>query len=151
MSLEKDTLPEQPNNDSLGNEKVTESNEKENMREVSETVVKMVEDVFRSAEKFPTSKDENIVELALEDYNALINTLFEYKNVIDKQGQIIEKLKSSFDTLNKKIDDLGKEVKQREQEDKENVISSTINSIELGPTKTIDVLDQEVITVDTKY
>ena len=98
---------------------------------------------------FPTSQDENIIELTQEDYNALINSLFEYKAIVEKQSKIIEQLQSSFDVLKRKMDDLSNEVSQRAQE--ENIISNTINSIELGPVKTIDVLDKEVITVDTKY
>lgn len=149
MNLDNNNLPEHPNNDNLGIEKVTESNEKENTTKVSETVEKMVEDVFTSAEMFPTSQDENIIELTQEDYNALINSLFEYKAIVEKQSKIIEQLQSSFDVLKRKMDDLSNEVSQRAQE--ENIISNTINSIELGPVKTIDVLDKEVITVDTKY
>lgn len=149
MNLDNNNLPEQPNNDNLGIEKVTESNEKENTTKVSETVEKMVEDVFTNAEMFPTSQDENIIELTQEDYNALINSLFEYKAIVEKQSKIIEQLQSSFDVLKRKMDDLSNEVSQRAQE--ENIISNTINSIELGPVKTIDVLDKEVITVDTKY
>ena len=149
MNLDNNNLPEHPNNDNLGIEKVTESNEKENTTKVSETVEKMVEDVFTSAEMFPTSQDENIIELTQEDYNALINSLFEYKAIVEKQSNIIEQLQSSFDVLKRKMDDLSNEVSQRAQE--ENIISNTINSIELGPVKTIDVLDKEVITVDTKY
>ena len=49
MNLDNNNLPEHPNNDNLGIEKVTESNEKENTTKVSETVEKMVEDVFTSA------------------------------------------------------------------------------------------------------
>ena len=149
MNLDNNNLPEHPNNDNLGIEKVTESNEKENTTKVSETVEKMVEDVFTSAEMFPTSQDENIIELTQEDYIALINSLFEYKAIVEKQSKIIEQLQSSFDVLKRKMDDLSNEVSQRAQE--ENIISNTINSIELGPVKTIDVLDKEVITVDTKY
>ena len=149
MNLDNNNLPEHPNNDNLGIEKVTESNEKENTTKVSETVEKMVEDVFTSAEMFPTSQDENIIELTQEDYNALINSLFEYKAIVEKQSKIIEQLQSSFDVLKRKMDDLSNEVSQRAQE--ENIISNTINSIELGPVKTIDVLEKEVFTVDTKY
>ena len=149
MNLDNNNLPEHPNNDNLGIEKVTESNEKENTTKVSETVEKMVEDVFTSAEMFTTSQYENIIELTQEDYNALINSLFEYKAIVEKQSKIIEQLQSSFDVLKRKMDDLSNEVSQRAQE--ENIISNTINSIELGPVKTIDVLDKEVITVDTKY
>ena len=130
MNLDNNNLPEQPNNDNLGTEKVTESIENENTTNSSETVEKLVDDVFNSADMFPTSQDENVVELTQEDYNIMMNSLFEYKSMIDQQAKVITKLKGSIDILNKKIKELSGVIDQRVAEENKDIIVESFETID---------------------
>ena len=130
MNLDNNNLPDHPNNDSLGTEKVTESIENENMTDSSETVEKLVNDVFNSADMFPTSQDENVVELTQEDYNIMMNSLFEYKSMIDQQAKVITKLKGSIDILNKKIKELSGVIDQRVAEENKDIIVESFETID---------------------
>ena len=113
----RDGSPEACNNDILGVEKMSQSNDNENMTNPSEAIKELVSDVFKSAEMFPISKDENIVELTQEDYNILIHSLIEYKNLVEKQAKRISELENSFANLKQKIDNLSATVDQRVAEE----------------------------------
>ena len=140
MNLNKDTLPEQRNNDNLGSEKITRANINENETKQSESAQKLSQNNEINDSIFPISKDENIVELTQEDYNIIIHSLFEYKNTVEKQQNIIENLKASFDNLNRKMNDLNNEVNQRMQ--KENDLNQSLEIKGSSIVSSIDIIKE---------